>query len=403
MASDSLSDRNSRIALLGRPNSFPEPTIPSWLDRKLRVACKKAHSIYGNQLCPLGIDSSGRCTPRYEPSQYAEYREGGHYSAWHTDADEDESDITDLRCVTIVLMVSDSDAYEGGALEVRLGGGAKKSDGGGGDVTTQVRLRAGDAVAFPSKHLWHRGRDDERVAADLVFWASQRRAGVARLHHRVSVRSFASRLHPLGRAKFAARDANSLAPVGAFLDRPPIKTDTSGRPTNIFCPAPHPTPDHPMQLASVALVLLYMVLPTAVMHPSCRSTHLPPFFGRIVRIVASTHFIRVSPLSLAVLCPCPTRAAAAPRRRRALVGPDGLVAHLAGCACSGCSAGLLSAAHTHAPSHTHAPGRPCDGCTGSHAHAAAPHEEHEQQRHGAGCPCDGCASTFELALPCDEE
>ena len=118
MASDSLSDRNSRIALLGRPNSFPEPTIPSWLDRKLRVACKKAHSIYGNQLCPLGIDSSGRSTPRYEPCQYAEYREGGHYSAWHTDADEDESDITDLRCVTIVLMVSDSDAYEGGALEV---------------------------------------------------------------------------------------------------------------------------------------------------------------------------------------------------------------------------------------------------------------------------------------------
>ena len=177
MASDSLSDRNSRIALLGRPNSFPEPTIPSWLDRKLRVACKKAHSIYGNQLCPLGIDSSGRCTPRYEPLQYAEYREGGHYSAWHTDADEDESDITDLRCVTIVLMVSDSDAYEGGALEVRLGGGAKKSDGGGGDVTTQVRLRAGDAVAFPSKHLWHRVAETTRgLRQTFVFWA--RRPGL---------------------------------------------------------------------------------------------------------------------------------------------------------------------------------------------------------------------------------
>ena len=55
-----------------------------------------------------------------------------------------------------------------------------------------------------------------------------------------------------------------------------------------------------------------------------RSTHLPPFFGRIVRTVASTHLFMSPPLSLAVLRPCPTRAAAAPRRRRALVGPDGL-------------------------------------------------------------------------------
>ena len=80
-----------------------------------------------------------------------------------------------------------------------------------------------------------------------------------------------------------------------------------------------------MQLASVALVLLYMVLPAAVRIPFI-PLHPPAsifWSNRSHRGLDS--LIRVSaPLSLAVLRPCPTRAAAAPRRRRALVGPDGL-------------------------------------------------------------------------------
>ena len=105
-------DRVSRIALLGRPSSQPPPEIPAWLDRKLRQACRQVHATMGNDICPLGMDSRGLWTPRFEPVQYAEYRTGGHYAAWHTDADADESDLMDLRCVTVVLMLSDAEAYE---------------------------------------------------------------------------------------------------------------------------------------------------------------------------------------------------------------------------------------------------------------------------------------------------
>ena len=159
----SVRQRKSRIALFGRPSSCLAPEVPAWLDRKLRDACRATHAVIGNEACPLGIDSCGRWTPRFEPVQYAEYREGGHYRAWHTDADADERVLEDLRCVTVVLMLSDTEAYEGGHLEVRLGSGAK---------ATRVPLRAGDAVGFPSKHLWHRVAECKSgLRQTLVYWA----------------------------------------------------------------------------------------------------------------------------------------------------------------------------------------------------------------------------------------
>ena len=162
----SRSDRNSRIAQLGRPGSFPEPTIPTWCDRKLRHAVRAAHAVFGNRSCPLGLDRGGRSTPRYEPVQYAEYGTGGHYSAWHTDADPCERDVTDLRCISIVLMISESSAYEAGELEVQIGGKHESSS------HRRVLLRAGDAVAFPSKWLVHRVRKCKKgLRQTLVFWA----------------------------------------------------------------------------------------------------------------------------------------------------------------------------------------------------------------------------------------
>lgn len=156
-------DRVSRIALLGRPSSQPPPEIPAWLDRKLRQACRQVHTTMGNDICPLGMDSRGLWTPRFEPVQYAEYRTGGHYAAWHTDADADESDLMDLRCVTVVLMLSDAEAYEGGHLEVCLGAAGK---------ATAVSLRAGDAVGFASKHLVHRVSPcTSGLRQTMVFWA----------------------------------------------------------------------------------------------------------------------------------------------------------------------------------------------------------------------------------------
>ena len=167
----STRDRDSRIALLGRPGGQPPPEIPAWLDGRMRAACREAHSVYGDDVCPLGIDSRGRWTPRFEPVQYSEYAAGGHYAAWHTDAHpSDEHDEADLRCVTCVLMVSDEAAYSGGRLEVRLGGGRKAS---------QVALRAGDAVVFPAKHLRHRvAKCKSGLRQTLVYWA--RRPGGVR-------------------------------------------------------------------------------------------------------------------------------------------------------------------------------------------------------------------------------
>ena len=161
-------DRNSRIAMLGRPGAPPPPEIPAWLDRKLREACRTTHAIYGDQICPIGVDSLGRWTPRFEAVQYAEYAAGGHYRGWHTDAAAEESDAIDMRGVTIVLMISDAAAYEGGELEVRLGVEGKQS---------KVPLKAGDAVAFPAKHLCHRvNRCKGGKRQTLVFWA--RRPGM---------------------------------------------------------------------------------------------------------------------------------------------------------------------------------------------------------------------------------
>ena len=97
--------------------------------------------------------------------QYAEYDVGSHYSGWHTDAEADSADLEDVRSLTVVLMLSDSAAYAGGHLEVRLGGVHGKP--------SRVPLRAGDAVGFPAKHLWHRvTKCSAGLRQTMVFWAS---------------------------------------------------------------------------------------------------------------------------------------------------------------------------------------------------------------------------------------
>ena len=161
-------DRRSRITWLERrpgEEADAPPKIPDWLHARLRAAARATHDELGDALCPIGADRHGRWRPRYEPVQYAEYDVGSHYSGWHTDAEADSADLEDVRSLTVVLMLSDSAAYAGGHLEVRLGGVHGKP--------SRVPLRAGDAVGFPAKHLWHRvTKCSAGLRQTMVFWAS---------------------------------------------------------------------------------------------------------------------------------------------------------------------------------------------------------------------------------------
>ena len=99
--------------------------------------------------------------PRGPHSQ--EYGEGGHYGGWHTDAELHDEDPEDARCVTVVLLLSDVTEYTGGHLEVKLGGVH--------GTPSRVKLRAGDAIGFPARRLWHRvTKCRSGLRQSLVFW-----------------------------------------------------------------------------------------------------------------------------------------------------------------------------------------------------------------------------------------
>ena len=166
--------RSSRVAWIERHDEEGGPSIPPWLHAKLRAAAKSAHSVYGDRVAKVGVDKNGTWKPRFEPLQYAEYAEGGHYRGWHTDAEEPEVDPEDARCLTVVLLLSDRSAYSGGHFEAKLNGK------GGYGTGSKVPIEAGDAIVFLSKHLWHRvSKCKSGLRQSLVFWV--RRRGAARL------------------------------------------------------------------------------------------------------------------------------------------------------------------------------------------------------------------------------
>lgn len=159
-------ERQSAIAWLERCSENDDgrsPEAPGWLHSRLRAAARATHSVYGERFCPVGVDTAGRWTPRYEPVQYTEYGVGAHYAGWHTDAELDSEDTEDARAVTVVVLLSDTEAFAGGAFQVRVRG----------KVST-VPLRAGDAVCFPAKRLEHRvTKVRQGLRQSLVFWVTK--------------------------------------------------------------------------------------------------------------------------------------------------------------------------------------------------------------------------------------
>jgi hypothetical protein len=156
--------RKSRIAWLERADDDESPRVPEWLHARLRLAAKATHARLGDKLCPIGVDSTGRWTPRYEPLQYAEYGPGAHYASWHTDAERNSDDPEDARGVTVVLLLSDKSAFTGGRFQVRSES----------TKAHEVKLRAGDAIGFPSQRLEHRvSKIASGLRQSLVCWATR--------------------------------------------------------------------------------------------------------------------------------------------------------------------------------------------------------------------------------------
>jgi len=78
--------------------------------------------------------------------QYTIYEGLGTYYDWHTDFSPDfNKDF--VRKLSISLMLSSSDDYEGGELELDMGKGDNKS--------AKFKLDVGDLVIFPS-NMWHK-------------------------------------------------------------------------------------------------------------------------------------------------------------------------------------------------------------------------------------------------------
>lgn len=160
----SASQRLSRIAWLEREEDESSPKVPEWLHARMRHAAKLTHAALGEKLCPVGVDVSGRWTPRYEPLQYTEYGPGAHYASWHTDSEPNSDDPEDARAVTVVLLLSDPEAYTGGKFQVR----SKTMR------ATEVKLRAGDAIGFPSQLLEHRvTKCHSGLRQTIVCWATR--------------------------------------------------------------------------------------------------------------------------------------------------------------------------------------------------------------------------------------
>jgi PKHD-type hydroxylase len=97
-----------------------------------------------------------------EPLQLLRYPVGGHYS-WHTDLGT--SGILSLRKISVTIQLSDSDEFEGGQLELQVGG-----------QSLIPAIDQGSAILFPA---WQRHRVlpvTRGVRDSLVVWVVGKRS-----------------------------------------------------------------------------------------------------------------------------------------------------------------------------------------------------------------------------------
>ena len=95
--------------------------------------------------------------------RYLEYGRGGHYAAWHTDAEPGGTSESDYRELAAVLLLGNNSDFSGGEFMAVSAGSVHG-----------VNFRPGEMVIFPADQLWHSVlRVKEGVRRSLVFWISR--------------------------------------------------------------------------------------------------------------------------------------------------------------------------------------------------------------------------------------
>jgi len=148
IAESNDSIRSSRVKWIPKNSDF------DWLYKRMLYLGSTAN----DDLWKFNLHSA------LEQIQYTEYyaSENGHYN-WHQDIGPGNAS---LRKVSITIQVADADEYEGGDLEISLGGTAD-----GGLNNSQIGPRGlGVGVIFPS-FLMHRVSPITKgVRKSLVLW-----------------------------------------------------------------------------------------------------------------------------------------------------------------------------------------------------------------------------------------
>lgn len=162
--------RRSNIAWLAPPVGAPSVDddaeeearrLPAWLFRKLRRCVARAARAWPRLAgAPLA----------WESAQLARYGVGEHYRQWHRDGDGVEDGAPRVFSLVVLLDACD----KGGTFEVRVPPRRRprrRRRVARRLVRRALRLRPGDAVAFPSATLWHRVAPVAAGArASLVLW-----------------------------------------------------------------------------------------------------------------------------------------------------------------------------------------------------------------------------------------
>ena len=190
--------------------------LPPWIHQRLAAVARGVDSAWiWDQLLPA------IAVPPVAPSvvlpesafeidyeyQYGEYRRGDHYGAFHTDSEEVVSTDEDTRDIALVLLLDNPEAELPQSTPLPLDTlRPRRPDTGGHDTVLQqppslgrssshsrggfsggafvaatsrglehVDLRAGDAIVFPARSLWHKvARVTGGLRRTIVVWASVR-------------------------------------------------------------------------------------------------------------------------------------------------------------------------------------------------------------------------------------
>ena len=147
--------------------TFRDLDKPSEIMRKSQIAWLNAEKsntwIYGKisgMVATANNEMWGFALAGFnEAIQYTKYDKVGSHYDWHVDIGKDAAS---MRKLSLTVMLSDADEYEGGEFEFMLGG----------QSTDIISSRKGKVLLFPS-YMMHRVRPVTKgISRSLVIWIS---------------------------------------------------------------------------------------------------------------------------------------------------------------------------------------------------------------------------------------